>query len=159
MHTDAATDTTPRLPARLLAALWSFATYCYDEADAAFAPGDDRPQITCGKCRGTHHAVATVRSCYDGAEIRPCDDLVQILGEDGPMIIECGEEATWTDRGFTCSGGHSHVLCDVRRAEGWEYAEDAYDAAVIGKGGRDFVPMGPNTHIDSGEVAHIMRTL
>lgn len=114
--------------------------------------------ITCGKCRQTHASVDAVRACYAGATIAPCTWLVERTytfvdeetgewwgGEDGPTIEDCGAEAIYTDRGFECAAGHSHVTAEIRFAEGWDYAEDAMEAAQLSKYGtepRDLVTGG-----------------
>lgn len=114
--------------------------------------------ITCGKCKATHEAVASVRACYDD-RLFPCNWLVERPapwyydeetgeswgGEDGPVIEDCGADAIVTDRGFTCSAGHGHVYAEIRNAEGWEYAEDADEAKRLARAGvepRDLVTAG-----------------
>lgn len=93
----------------------------------------------------------------------PCTDPE--TGEDcyyddpSPMIVECGAEVAYTDERWQCAAGHEHVSAEARDREGWDYAEDDYDAAVIAKGGRQPVPMGPNTHLDTAAAAAIMATL
>ena len=84
--------------------------------------------ILCGKCRNTHRLVESVRNCYQGKTILPCDWLIERQTEDGPAIVECGADAIWDDRGFECAAGHSHVTAEHRRAEGWDYAEDEVEA-------------------------------
>ena len=114
--------------------------------------------ITCGKCKATHASVAAVKACFAGATIAPCNWLVERThwyqdpetgdwwgGEDGPSIEDCGAEAIYTDRGFECAAGHSHVTAEIRWAEGWDYAEDAGEAARLTKYGtepRDLVTGG-----------------
>lgn len=85
-------------------------------------------------------------------------------GDDWPAewverITECGAELAYTDDRWVCAAGHEHVSAEAREREGWDYAEDAYDAAVISAGMREYRPMGPGTFIDQNEVAHVMREL
>lgn len=61
-------------------------------------------------------------------------------------VTECGAPVTDTDRGWTCTAGHGHVYAEVRRAEGWDYAEDAGDVRNLTAAGvepRDLVTGGP----------------
>lgn len=74
-------------------------------------------------------------------------------------VVDCGAEAAYTDDRWVCAAGHEHVSMEAQEREGWAYAEDDYDAAVIARGGRTPVPMGPNTHIDEQAAARIMATL
>ena len=114
--------------------------------------------IKCGKCRETHESIHAVRACYAGETIAPCTWLVKRTysfvdeetgewwgGEDGPVVEDCGAEAIFTDRGFECSAGHSHVFAEIRNAEGWDYAEDRGEAERLSKYGtepRDLVTGG-----------------
>lgn len=115
------------------------------------------PSITCGKCKELHRSAAAVRACYAGATIAPCDWLVErftpgeYVGDEGDwlegvtLVEDCGAEAIYDDRGFTCDAGHSHVRAEIRNAEGWEYAEDADEASRLTKAGvepRDLVTGG-----------------
>jgi len=105
------------------------------------------PNITCGKCKELHHSAAAVRACYAGATIAPCNWLVErftpgeYVGDDWLEEVtreeDCGAEAIYDDRGFTCDAGHSHVRAEIRNAEGWEYAEDADEALLLAKAGVD----------------------
>lgn len=79
--------------------------------------------------------------------------------EQDVRIEECGAEAVFHNNGFHCTAGHEHTSMEARERAGWDYAEDAYDAAVITKGGREFRPMGPGTFIDPHEVAHVMAAI
>ena len=105
--------------------------------------------ITCGKCRQTHTSVAVVKACFAGAEIAPCTWLVERLvggyyveydGQDDwveayTSVEDCGAEAIYTDRGFECAAGHSHVSMYARQAEGWDYAEDEIEAGRMARAG------------------------
>lgn len=75
------------------------------------------------------------------------------------QIVDCGAEVAVGDDGWICAAGHEHVSMEAQERLGIAYAEDAYDAAVIARGGRTPVPMGPETAIDEREAAHIMSTL
>jgi hypothetical protein len=77
---------------------------------------------------------------YRGAEYA-CDWHVQINTEDGPASAPCGAPAINTTRGYTCQAGHSHVHDDIRRAEGWEYADGDGEALSLMKAGLDVVAM------------------
>lgn len=94
-----------------------------------------RHNILCGKCGRPHGSVAAVRACHDGHEIYPCTWLVPIVTEDGPGARDCGADAwAWADdRGYGCVAGHSHVYCEVRAAEGWDYAEDGPEAQRLAR--------------------------
>ena len=72
---------------------------------------------------------------------------------------DCGAELAYNDDRWVCAVGHEHVSAEARERVGWDYAEDAYDAAVITLGGREARPMGPGTFIDQREVAHAMAAL
>lgn len=114
--------------------------------------------IRCGKCKETHQSVHAVQSCYQGSTVAACSWLVErcsayqdpetgewLGGEDGPSIVECGAEAIFTDWGFECAAGHSHVRAEVRHAEGWDYAEDHGEAELLSRWGtepRDLVTGG-----------------
>lgn len=101
--------------------------------------------MICGNCHDRHHEVATVRACYAGTTWK-CTWLVRAgHTEDGDEIIrECGAASTELpdDRGYTCEAGHSHIYCEVRAAEGWDYASDAEEAQMMRRYGLDAV--GPD---------------
>jgi hypothetical protein len=68
----------------------------------------------------------------------PCSWLVDTrqYDEDGAsIIVECDAQATETERGWTCTNGHSHVHSEYRTAEGWDYASDPGEAAQLTKYG------------------------
>lgn len=122
--------------------------------------------ITC-KAGGTKHTHVTVeavkRHYLDPANTGVCGDLYMgsYLDADGfaeSAVMECQGLRWITPRGSECEFGHEHTDAETRDREGWDYAEDAFDAAVIGRGGRDYAPMGPNTFIDPAEVDHILST-
>ncbi|KFG71509.1 hypothetical protein [Streptomyces mutabilis] len=64
-----------------------------------------------------------------------CSDLVQGYDEDGPTAFECGAPLRHTDSGYSCARGHSYTYAAVRAAEGWDYASDAVEAALLGHAG------------------------
>lgn len=115
--------------------------------------------ITCGHCHGTHTAAAIVRACHQGARIIVCTWLVETRIEGELYVSECGAEAWYDSDRFECANGHSHVNTEARLREGWDYAEDAYDAAVISLGGRTYRPMTAATGIDEREVARVMSEI
>jgi hypothetical protein len=92
-----------------------------------------------------------------------CDWLIERREFDGmdvaEWIAECGAVLVYTDDRWECLAGHEHVSMQAREREGWDYAEDAYDAAVITQGGRAAVPMGPGTYIDPAEVEQARRAI
>lgn len=67
----------------------------------------------------------------------PCGWLVERLfvyeevGETDLRVVECGAPARFTDRGFECDAGHSHVNAEYRSREGWDYAEDEHEARLL----------------------------
>ena len=75
------------------------------------------------------------------------------------QVVECGAEIAYSDDQWVCAAGHEHTSMEARERAGWDYAADAYDAAVISRGGRTPVPAGPNTYIDPTEVAHVLAAL
>lgn len=87
----------------------------------------------CGKCKGSHNLASEGRACY--ANGYPCTWTVEIDTEDGPGYVDCGAWAIETDRGFTCAAGHSHVRCEIRAQEGWEYADGVPEARNLMKYG------------------------
>lgn len=120
--------------------------------------------ITCraqGTEKHTHFSVEAVRRHFQ-EETQPCTWLVERPYDDGTTWIgDCGALSwlTHDGDGFECEVGHSHVGEETRLREGWEYAEDEFDAAVILRGGRMPVPMGPNTIIDQAHAAQIAAQL
>ncbi len=91
--------------------------------------------IICGHCTERHASVATVRACHEG-RVFTCDWLVQYpipLTEDGARYAEreCGAAAISTERGWACEAGHEHVSAAVRATEGWDYAADDGEAALL----------------------------
>lgn len=108
--------------------------------------------IQCAQCKATHGSVEAIRCCHAGATIAPCHWLVERWFDSGDpddggykAEVECGAEAIYTDRGFECAAGHSHVRAEVRQAEGWDYAEDHGEAESLSRWGtepRDLVTGG-----------------
>jgi hypothetical protein len=88
----------------------------------------------CGNCKGSHVLAAEGRACYAGNRY-PCYWLIEVDTEDGPSVVECGAWAIETNRGFTCEAGHSHVNCEIRAREGWDYASDPFEARNLMKYG------------------------
>jgi len=66
--------------------------------------------------------------------------------EDGEVIRDCAADVTFTDTGWSCQAGHEHVTAEVRHAQGWDYAADAEEAALLRKHGTDAV------HISGGSI-------
>jgi hypothetical protein len=88
--------------------------------------------IMCGKCRRTHHSVPAVRACHDGKTFT-CGWLYYgPLMDDGERpVLACDALAWDTARGYECDNGHEHVNAEARRREGWDYAEDEYEAGAL----------------------------
>jgi hypothetical protein len=112
----------------------------------------------------THDTADIARARQDGATIAACTWLVErryLDCDDLPatVIEECGAEAAYTDHQFWCAAGHEHTDAETRLADGWDYAEDAYDSAVITAGGRTYRPAGSGPSIDPAEVAHVRNVL
>jgi hypothetical protein len=42
---------------------------------------------------------------------------------------------------WACEAGHEHVCAEVRNAEGWDYAHDEVEAALVRRDGTDAVAM------------------
>jgi len=122
--------------------------------------------ITCavGGEKHTHVTVEAVKRHYlDTDNTGICGDLYMghYIDADGfaeSAVMECPGLRWVTERGSECEYGHEHTDQETRQREGWDYAEDAFDAAVIGRGGRDYRPMGPGTFIDPSEVDHILAS-
>lgn len=93
----------------------------------------------CGNCKNKHRDAADGRACYAGKTVPvvgPCTWLVARPYLDFDYIeqtteTECGAEAVYTERGFTCAAGHSHVNAEFRVQEGWDYAHDEEEAYVL----------------------------
>lgn len=93
----------------------------------------------CGNCKDRHPKAADARACYSGEVVPvvgPCTWLVERPYYDFDDVRqvstgECGAEAVYTERGFTCAAGHSHVDAQYRRQEGWDYAHDEEEAYVL----------------------------
>lgn len=64
-----------------------------------------------------------------------CSDLVAGYDEDGPTAYECGAPLHHTASGYHCDKGHSYTYSAVRHAEGWDYADDATEAALLAQAG------------------------
>jgi hypothetical protein len=93
--------------------------------------------MICGNCKVNAESVASVRACYaagKGAGFA-CDWIVEDYGWEGEVYHNpCRAHAVATDRGWTCEAGHEHVVAEVRRAEGWDYAEDSDVRGLIAHG-------------------------
>jgi hypothetical protein len=93
----------------------------------------------------------------------PCGWLVEHREFDGydvaEWVADCGAELVESARGWACAAGHEHTFAEVRDREGWDYAQDGYDVAVLAHGGKEARPMGPTTHLDPVEAAHAYSTL
>lgn len=119
--------------------------------------------------------VWAARQVAAGAELSPsrCNWLVERVPEvtygpdgedyywDDPQIpiVDCGAEVVETHRGWFCSAGHEHVSLEVQDREGWAYAMDAYDVAVISRGGKLAVPGAPSVAFDYAEVAAVSQAV
>jgi hypothetical protein len=113
------------------------------------------PSVRCGSCKGRHATTAQVFACYVAAGLVEgwflCTWMVRhserctdrgIYTDDGEFIMcgacedggyqveDCGAPARLLEdgTGFECMAGHSHIDAEARQAQGWEYAEDRYEA-------------------------------
>jgi hypothetical protein len=116
----------------------------------AAAPDTDGNVV--GGCNWMVHYVPEPMYCEETGDVDYWDD------PELP-IRDCGAEVAYSDHRWECAAGHEHTSAEERERLGFDYAEDDYDAAVIARGGRRPVPMGPNTHIDERHAAQIMATL
>lgn len=89
----------------------------------------------------------------------PDTDDMEFYDDPTPLIRDCGAEVAYDDDRWRCAAGHEHVSAEARDREGWDYAEDAYDAAVIAEGGRLPVPMGPRSTWTEAEAGRIMAEI
>lgn len=88
-----------------------------------------------------HGSAATVRACFDGAEIGTCGWLVRRTrswvddetgyGESWDVEEDCGAECVFDERGYRCAAGHEHVNMQTRATEGWDYAEEYGEAQAL----------------------------
>ena len=73
--------------------------------------------------------------------------MLEGYNEDGSALLsDCGAVVTEDSRGWECAYGHRYVTAHARAAEGWDYAEDAAEAASLIKHGtepRDLVTGRP----------------
>lgn len=94
-----------------------------------------------GKDIAVYHAdIAAVKACFLGDGV--CGWFIDAgrHPEDGEtMLLECGYALHYTDRGWTCDGGHEHVTAEVRWAEHWDYcsSDEAEGMARVGVEPRD----------------------
>ena len=124
-----------------------------DYADIAWTPPH---VIFCnskwmGQERHSHRTAGEVRECFRaaqdtalGVEVWPCGWLLEARYDDGSAYsYPCEQPARYTDeRGsHECMAGHGHVPAQVRFEEGWDYAEDADEAAWLRRNGIDAVSM------------------
>lgn len=92
-------------------------------------------------------------------------DRTRLIGDEeygwefDTRVEDCGAEAVFHDEGWECTAGHEHTVMEVREAQGWDYAGDEYDAAVIERGGRRAVPVGPTVVLDERVVAHLAASI
>lgn len=117
------------------------------------------PSITCrakGTDAHTHGSIEAVRKHFT-AETFPCPDLIDTreYDEDGQKIILPCDGLSWEiDGGTRCEHGHEYIDAQSRSEQGWDYAEDAQEAARLLRNGVGHRPMGPHTYIDAGEVEY-----
>lgn len=110
--------------------------------------------IACGHCHEHHASVAAVRACSQEATIAPCHWLVEVSTEDGRAVVECGAEAIFTERGYTCAAGHQHVNAQARHAEGWDYAESWGEAMDLARAGVEPLTMDGHLVTAPADFAH-----
>jgi hypothetical protein len=106
--------------------------------------------IRCGSCKGRHATVSLVQRCYVAAGkiegVWPCSWLMEAPIATGdpdepyyPGIVECGAPTRMRadGTGYDCANGHEHTYAEARQAQGWDYAEDAMEAAYLAKYGTE----------------------
>lgn len=123
-------------------------------ADAAWAP---EHVIHCnskwsGRAeRHDHRDVATVRACFQAARdeaagmlVWPCTWLLEGRYDDGSTYtFECGAPTREVNSlgCYACDHGHDYVPAEVRAAQGWDYAADEGEAALLRQHGVQAVAM------------------
>ncbi len=97
--------------------------------------------------RHDHRDVATARACWQaardekaGIQVWPCTWLLEGRYDDGSAFTyECGLPSRFTPQhgegSYACDGGHDHVPAEVREAQGWDYAADEDEAALLARAG------------------------
>jgi len=115
--------------------------------------------IACGHCRFTHASLAEVRQCaaehHSGKRCAPwkCSWLVErpfcrqpecgMCEDGGHPPTECGAwsrqlfNAAGREIGYECTVGHDHIDAQARMEEGWDYAADPGEAALLAKYGTE----------------------
>lgn len=104
-----------------------------------------------GRERHEHSTVAEVRGCFAaaadaarGVQAWPCTWLLEGRYDDGSTFtFECGAPTREVNSlGCTaCDNGHEHVPAQVRAAQGWDYAADEGEAALLREHGAQAVAM------------------
>jgi len=109
-----------------------------------------------------HRDTATVRVCFSTIETWACSWLVPVyFEEDGETgTRECGG-LSWNlpnGRGYECENGHDHIYCEVRAAEGWDYAADPDEAGLLaGRGVHPVAMDGTGIEINPAAMTYAMR--
>jgi hypothetical protein len=116
--------------------------------------------IRCGKCGNRHRFTIQVRACYgflspDGPW--PCSWMMEVALATGDPhepyyqgIIECGAPTYLRPdgTGYDCELGHEHTYEQARQTQGWDYASDAGEAALLAKYGTE--PREMDGHVWAG---------
>jgi hypothetical protein len=112
-----------------------------------------------GADRHQHENVAEVRECFQaaadekrGIRVWPCSWLLEGRYDDGSVFTyECRAPTRYTDErdSYACTRGHDHTPAEVRVEQGWDYAEDAQEAAQLARAGVRPVPMSAEADTDS----------
>jgi hypothetical protein len=97
-------------------------------------PPEDTMAFIHKHCGQRHDLVAEARACQQ-VEIASCHWLVEEFTEDGVRHVDCGANAVYTQRGWRCTQGHSHVYSEFRAKEGWDYSDGPHDAKNLARFG------------------------
>lgn len=111
---------------------------------------DTAGTIRCGSCRSRHVTKDEVLRCYIEAgkieNLFICgwqyEGAIATGDPDEPFyrgVVECDAIATIRPdgSGFDCKAGHEHTNAQARQEQGWDYAEDALEAAYLAKHGTE----------------------
>jgi hypothetical protein len=111
---------------------------------------DTAGTVKCGSCKSRHFTRDEVLHCYVAAgkieNLFICgwqyEGAIATGDPDEPYyrgVVECDAIATIRadGSGFDCTAGHEHTNAQARWEQGWDYAEDAMEAAYLAKYGTE----------------------
>jgi hypothetical protein len=118
-------------------------------------------EIRCGNRKHTettyHIDIEDVRACFAHSETWACTWLVAFSLDGETHTRDCGA-VSWNlaeGRGYACTNGHEHIYCDVRAAEGWDYAADPDEAGLLaGRGVRPVAMDGTGIEVNQAAMAY-----